>query len=288
MAVKLILSGEMSLERDITLTQAGKIAVFLDQEANPQEQQVLGSGTEGETPSFVASRVPMQQHRSLRELIDEAQATKNGQKVLVLGAYLAEQNGDGLFSPDEVKVLFPKAREVIPKNFSRDFLTAADAGWIEESLESEGRYFVTRKGETVLASGFSREVTKTPRSKPKTAKNGSASTENMRQEVLAISPVVPELEGYPTYHKLPTKGAKVLWILAYARANSVDSLTPREISYIAVRLRDKIASGDVNGLTVTAFKNVWISKDAAANYTLLYKGEEYLKDLKASDGKDKQ
>lgn len=129
------------------------------------------------------------------------------------------------------------------------------------------------------------QATKTKKSRSKKSSSAPAQLK-VREEVSAIKLITPDLDGYPNYHKLPTKGAKVMWILAFAAANELETLRPNEIGYIAGKLRDRIDPRDVNGLTITAAKNGMIAKVNGSSYTLLHKGDEYLREL-VNENQDK-
>lgn len=272
------------IEKEISLTQAGKILAFLGTEEgsvggadvasyNQPPQQVLGD--------------TIGHKQSVRELIDGASATTNPQKIVVMGNHIANNDPTGLFTGEAVRALFPKLREKVPRNFGRDLEAAVKQGWIEGDPDQKGFYFVTRSGEAKLAEGFgsARSSRKKRSNASKGSRSTSISTAKVRQEVLDLKNIVPELSGVPNYHKLPTKGFKVLWILAYGLKNNLDSLNPTEIAYLATKLRDKIEARDVNGLTTNAHKNGWITKDGS-NYILLQKGEDELERLDTSEKED--
>lgn len=289
MAISLTIAGDgMNIERDVTLLQAGRIIAFLGSEAEPL-LPATDQSVDLQSASSVVPLPPTQTRQSLSELINNAKAVTNPQKIVVLGSYIASTDPESVFTTKAVKALFPKAHEKTPKNFKRDLLAAVKNGYIEELPSHDDIYFVTNSGKDMLRNGFSATVNR----KSKSTKKNSASTstsitrQRVREEVMAIKVIMPDLEGYPNYHELKTKGAKVMWILAFGAKHSLEHLSPKEVSYIAGKLRDKIVHTDMNGLTITAAKKGWVAKVEGANYTLLHKGHEYLKSLSSDAGINK-
>jgi len=285
MAVSLQINGDgMSVNREITLTQAGKIVAFIGSEVEgetPLQPVRLGAGLLDEQ----AVNTP-QSRQSLREKLEAANAKTHAQRITVLGYHLASLSQEGEFTISELKQLYPQAREKMPPNFSRELDLAITAGYLEGVHGKKDTYYVTNTGEDSIIAGFSGSVRKSskPKTKATSAKPKAVSAESVSEAVRELHPVTPDLAGYQNYHAVGTKGLKVLWILAYAQANNIDKLSPREIAYIASKLRDKIDARDINGLTVTAAKNGWIAKDNEANYSLLFTGDEHLKSMVAGDG----
>lgn len=83
---------------------------------------------------------------SIREFLNESGASTNGKKITALGHYICHYEGKENFSNDDIKELFRRAREVIPKNLSRDIGTTIKAGLIQEAPGKAGRYYVTQQG----------------------------------------------------------------------------------------------------------------------------------------------
>lgn len=285
MAVSLQITGDgMSVNREITLMQAGKIVAFIGSEVGgeaPLQPLHLGAGLMDEPA------VSTQQSRqSLREKLEAANAKTHAQRITVLGYHLASLNQEGEFTISELKQLYPQAREKMPPNFSRELDLAIRTGYLEGVHGKKDTYYVTNTGVDSIMAGFSGVARKSskPRAKTTSAKPKTVNAESVSEAVRELHPVTPDLAGYQNYHTVGTKGLKVLWILAYAQANNIDKLSPREIAFIASKLRDNIDARDVNGLTVTAAKKGWIAKDNEANYSLLFTGDEHLKSLVAGDG----
>ncbi|MGY4893624.1 MAG: hypothetical protein ACO1N2_02950 [Candidatus Saccharimonadota bacterium] len=286
MAVSLQITGDgMSVNREITLTQAGKIVAFIGSEVEgeaPLQSLHLGAGVIDEPAANT-----QQSRQSLREKLEAANAKTHAQRITVLGYHLSSLSQEGEFTISELKQLYPQAREKMPPNFSRELDLAITSGYLEGVHGKKDTYYVTNTGEDSIVAGFSggmRKSSSKPKAKAANVKPKAVSAESVSEAVRELHPVTPDLAGYQNYHAVSTKGLKVLWILAYAQANNIDKLSPREITFIASKLRDKIDARDVNGLTVTAAKNGWIAKDNEANYSLLFTGDEHLKSLVTGDG----
>jgi hypothetical protein len=65
---------------------------------------------------------------SLREFLDESQASRNPDKITVIGEYLYQHEGKSEFSRDDIKGRFKHAGEGAPANFPRDFSWAVKNG----------------------------------------------------------------------------------------------------------------------------------------------------------------
>jgi len=122
----------------------------------PQQQQPPRSG------------VPI----SLREFLNEAQATNWPAKITAIGTYMHDNEDRPSFTRDEVRTRFRQAGEAQPGNFHRDFAVTIQNGWISEDPKNPGSHYVTNSGRKAVESKFSGEVKRaaTPaRRKPRAA-----------------------------------------------------------------------------------------------------------------------
>jgi hypothetical protein len=87
-----------------------------------------------------------------------------------------------------------------------------------------------------------------------------------------------DMEGYPDYHKLPTKGDKILWLLEYAFKKDVKALTPAEVDALSVKLRDRVESGGFTALNARNVKNSYVMK-TAEGFQIQKRGSDYLSSL---------
>lgn len=271
MAINLEITGDVNVPiKEISLAQAGKIIAFLGTDTVQQSE-----------PSFASAggivTIGTQARISLRQLIVESEAKTNAQKILVLGHHLSQQNPDNTFEITELRQLFPKAGERIPKNFSRDVKDAVSADFISESPGEGGVYFVTNNGELALDDHFAAKKTRSAARRRRAGGNAISKPSEALEKIQAFSPVI---SGFPNYHKLPTKGHRIMWILAFGEKNGMVELKPTEVSYIADKLRGpKIKAQDMNALTLGPAQKDWLTKTSAGSYKLLHDGEEVLKGL---------
>lgn len=97
---------------------------------------------------------------SPREYLDETGAKTNPEKILALASHLVDSNGAETFSSEEVKTMFPRSREPIPGNYSRDFRWVESNGWIAESPQENGRFYITNTGRKAISGNFPKELSK--------------------------------------------------------------------------------------------------------------------------------
>jgi hypothetical protein len=128
--------------------------------------QIIGflsnaQGTGGEAllvPQVGGSAVPAGATTSRpapREALQRSGAKTNGQKITVLGHYVATNVGhEDSFMLDEVKNAFRRAGEPLPANFSRDVQDAVRSGLIYEDENVTGTYRLTDLAVEFVDSGF--------------------------------------------------------------------------------------------------------------------------------------
>jgi hypothetical protein len=95
--------------------------------------------------------------KSLREFLNEVQATTKPDQIVAIGHFVIEQEGQESFTKDEVKARFAVAKEPMPANFPRDFSAAIRAGMIDEVHGDRGRFYVTRTGQDQIEGRFGRK-----------------------------------------------------------------------------------------------------------------------------------
>jgi hypothetical protein len=112
---------------------------------------------------------------SLREYMEEAGAKSYPSKVVVVGRYLRDVEGQPDFSREETKDRFRSAGEPPASNLPRDFTVAVANGWIAEDHERNGRFYVTRRGDEAADGRFEGGTpTSRSRRKRKSGHSGSA------------------------------------------------------------------------------------------------------------------
>lgn len=116
--------------------------------------------------------------QSLREHVHDLGPRTNPDIILSIASFITKRDHRDHFTKDEIKALFPKAGEALPKNYSRDFNNVGEWGWIAEDPERDGHWYITTTGEAALDTGFSREARKTTsraRRRPKSNLTGEGS-----------------------------------------------------------------------------------------------------------------
>lgn len=152
-----ILNSVLSPQRPEAASDLGSGGALF---AEPQAavEQAPGVGAAKIAPRLPApatgTSTPNDKPTSLREYVNRFEPKTNAQIILCIAQFLAEHESLDRFQRDEIKPKFPAAGEPLPKNYSRDFQTAMDKGWIGADPMNSSLFFVTRTGEQQLAKGF--------------------------------------------------------------------------------------------------------------------------------------
>jgi hypothetical protein len=97
---------------------------------------------------------------------------------------------------------------------------------------------------------------------------------------LTLDPTSPD---YGDYWKLPSKGARILWLLAVAKQNGIDGVYQKEITAMSSKLGDHIETKAITALIISHRKASRLvdSPDQKGIKTIriLHLGEEFLKGL---------
>jgi hypothetical protein len=92
---------------------------------------------------------------SLREFLQQADVSAGiHAKILAVGRYLRDFEGQSDFARDDIRSRFRTAGEPQPANFPRDFQKSVRAGWIAEDPKAPGRFYVTRTGDEFIEKSF--------------------------------------------------------------------------------------------------------------------------------------
>jgi hypothetical protein len=129
--------------------------------ASPPQVAASPSGSFAATPS---SSGPA--NLSVGEFISQVGAKTNTDKILAFGVYLHDHMGRELFTRDDVKTLFQRAKEPTPRNFPRDYGVAISSRWIAEADE-RNQFYVTVTGRKVVEQNFSEDVVKKTKPAPR-------------------------------------------------------------------------------------------------------------------------
>lgn len=276
MSVKITISGDgLSFEKDTDMHRAGQIIAFLSSDVAVDASIVRAYPT---SPVAVLG-VGETRRKSPRQALSESDAKTNAEKIVVLASFICTQKGVETFSPKEIQIEFKRAGESLPKNLTRDFMTAVAQGYILEN--DEGDYSLTDLGLEVIEGGFTGVQKTTKNNSSKKRKGGSKAKKStpIREEVTNLE-ITPQLNGYPDYWSYTVKGSRILWLLAYASDNNIsDGLSPSEVEYLASRLKDQIKIGSFTALTESSTKKGYMTtvKGCAK---ILKIGEDFLREQK--------
>jgi len=279
--LKLIISGKLQFEDQITLAQAAHILAFLDRPASGAiagtHSQVLGKALGSQQPNGMPNP---------RDALEASQAKTNPEKIVALALYVVQDGSKETFTIDDIKPLFRRARETPPANMTRDLDIAVRAGWVSES-ETKGEFFVTAKASGVLETGFEplrRATVSGSRSRTARGSSGAKKINKVQGEVpavfAALNEISPTLDGYIDYHKAKRRTDKFLWAIHYAKSVNIPALTNKEITWLTDKLGDGIASGDIAACYRSNHKTGHVNRSMQDHkIRITPKGEAYLKEL---------
>ncbi len=98
-----------------------------------------------------STRPPSSRPLSLIELMQEKSPKTNQQRIVLFAYYREKHEGKPRFARADLESYFPKARELPPANYDRDFSKTLKEGWIHEDGDES---YVTSKGIEIVESGF--------------------------------------------------------------------------------------------------------------------------------------
>lgn len=273
MPVKINISGDgLSFEKETDMHRAGQIIAFLSSDL------AVDTSVGREYPSSPVAVLGLGEARrkSPRQALSESDAKTNAEKIVILANFIRIQKGVESFSPKEIQVEFKRAGESLPKNLTRDFMTAVTQGYILEN--EEGDYSLTDLGLEVVADGFASSQNSAKKGSTKkrkgVAKGKKANA--VRDEIINLE-ITPQLPGYPDYWSYTVKGSRILWLLAFASENNLaDGLTSNEIECLASKLKDQIKPSAFTSLTESNIKKGYMTNPKG--YAKILKiGEDFLK-----------
>ncbi len=281
-STKLVITGLVSFEHDITLGQAAQVIALI---GAPDE--AMGGGAPGgwTQPRHQAGRqhVPSGGLSSPREALEASGAKTNPERIVALALYVAQQSGQDTFTVDAIKPLFRQAREPIPGNISRDLDGAIKAGWVTET-DTRGEFYVVGKAANVLESGFeSLRGTRNSGTKPRAA-NGKTTRKpkEVPESFKGIDSFSASIDGYIDYHKITKQTDKFLWLINAAKLQGVASVSNQDIVWLSDHLGDGIPTGNISGNYRQNHKAGYVNRSLQdGKIRMMPAGEAYLKTLKA-------
>lgn len=275
MTVKISIEGEgLQYSGETNLHKAAQIIAFMGTE----QSSLQNSGASAAAPSsLMAPATPaMQTNMTPRQFINQAGAKTNVQKIAVIAKYLKDRSRE-VFVRNEIVEEFRRAGEVSPKNIGRDIKETVIAGYICESPDQTGEYYLTNEGEEAIIEKFTMEKDgKKSKPKAKKAKSTASSSEPTNASLKDLV-FIPKIDGVPSYWDIK-KSDRIHWILFAAKAHKVDELTNKDIEYVAKMLGDNIGSSTVDAFSKTNRKQSYLHKNGTT-YRILQPGIDHLQGL---------
>jgi len=265
MAINVTIQGDnLSFTKETSLQKAGQIITFLSLDE---------SSIKSPQPTALKELNSLSD-LSPQELINQAKAKTNAQKITVLTQYLSGSDQEGALSKEVLLQMRKMGEE--PANFKRDLRTAESLQYIYVIDPKKGLYGISEKGKQAIQKGFSDIIPTKFKVKIK-GKGGFKRAIPPRQEVLSLA-LATNLEGYPDFHALPTKADSILWILAYADSKGIEELTPKEVEIISDKLRNKITQNAFSPFNKKNIKSGFVSP-TNGKFKLQQRGTDHLKTI---------
>jgi len=293
--VRLVLSGRITFQQDISVAQGARVISFLHStpefEHPPTSPEPLAlpppDALESKEDSIRAPSAgdsdPQQLIESPRQALELSGAKTIPEKMTAFGAFLLQEESRETFTHHDVRRLFQRSRERIPTHFAREFDSAVRADWILEG-ETKGEFYLSEAARNVIGDGFA--TLRAKQGRPDNPASSSRKGTRRRRTVL-VPEKFSELEHIPTtldglipYHQVKLKRDKLLWTLSLAKHLGIDGLQNTEATWLTDKLGDGIPNRDINGhftgLRRLGFANRSMTDNAMR---ITAKGEEYLESL---------
>ena len=281
---KISITGKVAYTDEISIAQAARIITFLNSDEAEATTSAFGIQTPAQEQDSPASSTSTNKISNPRDALDVSGATKNPEKIVALGAYVLQDGGE-TFKIEDVKSAFRRARETQPANFTRDLNAAISAGWIFESDEAPGEYYLNNKIDKIFDGDFvfpkgsngnggrSRGAKKTP-GKAKTTKPETLSD---------VDEFRSTLEGFPQYSKMKSEKDRLLWVVNYMREkHDRKGLSNKEIAWITDHIGTGIPTGNLTGAFNTAKAPGYATRSTLdKTIKITDEGIEHLKSLAA-------
>lgn len=153
----------IAIDMSVDRSKARKILnIALSEVDDPLNDMVSGRQVAPSTP---------ERSLSLREYFDRKEAFKKPEQILAIASFMAETEGSEDVGRDEVKSRFALAREPLPANFPRDFMTTLRNGWLAPVHGKQDRFYVTQSGIQALDSNFKTPVRRATSSRKRSTKS---------------------------------------------------------------------------------------------------------------------
>ncbi|WP_029678163.1 hypothetical protein [Bifidobacterium sp. 7101] len=237
--VNLKMSGKITYDDSISVDQAANIILLLNSEENEDnaETKMPVAIDSYRTSAYKNSGRLV---TSARDALNRSNAKTNPEKIVALGKYIMQDGGNS-FTAQEIKSQFHRAREIAPKNFSRDLNCAIREGWIDEA--TPGNYYITNKINGIFDGNF-----KFPKAGSHVSRTRSANkaTKEKPEVFSEIDEFSPQIEGIPDYAKMKTEADRVLWALYFAKNNNINGLKTSAIAWLTNELGNAVDSKNIS------------------------------------------
>ena len=148
---------------------------------------------------------------SINEFLNSYGPTTQPQRIVVMALYLKDFRRIDPFFTEDIKNLYIEAREVLSKNFSRDFSLAVKAGLLAKN-PNDSSYYLTNSGKHAIENKFSTTVFKSSL-KGKIPKKPKAKKATVINDKVSNIEIDPESADFSTYQQLESKSDKILLLL---------------------------------------------------------------------------
>ncbi|MBU0572560.1 hypothetical protein KKH23_00310 [Patescibacteria group bacterium] len=241
---------------------------------------------------FLQEIGPAKTEKAVREYLNEKSPKTNSQKITVFAMFLRDYLDFKTITQKDLKSQFEKSHEPVPANFSRDFMKAISLGWLAESYEQPGKFFITLSGEGAVNGSFKSEIKRSLATKNRKSgkrPKGTLVAATIRDEIKKIE-LIPNPEGYKSYwDDLTTKSDRALWLLAQAKEKGIEKLNSKELSTLASKVNDNIVPKQIKSLLLSHSKKGLVSQsvtDGLLRLTILEGGIRHVQKIAEDLGDD--
>lgn len=274
MTVKITIDGDgLHYDMETTIVKASQVIAFLG-----SEQQIANDINNSSQRPLIVNSILERPKASPREAIDESKARTIPQKIAVLGKYLTDRDGVQTFTAVGIREALKNSGESIPANLNRDFKEAVRSNFICE--DGDGEFYVTQNGHNSIRDQFSSGGTKSLKPKKRSkAKGRKIGVPTVMSEKVSNLNITDKFAGMPDYWNLKDgKAQRIMWLLMYAKKHEIDSLTFKEIAYLASKLNDDIQTGAITALLSKAVKSNQVAT-VSGGYRIIKGGMDFIQKL---------
>jgi hypothetical protein len=278
---RITITGKITYSDDITLNQAAQIIAFID--SSSDGGMMMPASAARLSPEVIT--VGATQALTPREALDNSKAKTNPEKIVAFAASIHKEGEQDMFTLEDIKPLFRRAREATPANLSRDLDSAVRSGWVADG-DNKGEYYLTKKGLDAFEEGFEKSSTSksgsvsTPSKKPSARKPRKSSVETP-EAFKDVDEIPGQMDGYVSYPSLSSNVDRFLWVIQMAKeVLKVEAVSNQDVVWLTDRLGSGIATNNINGVFLSAKKQLRVNRSVQTNkIRITPTGETYLKSL---------